>query len=85
MKDVESAYQFIQSYTKEINQKAFLLLDEVQELACLLHLVPREDVIGKQLLKFQEKIYLTDHGIREAIYGNNMRDVNQILEKLACQ
>ena len=32
--------------------------------ACLLHLVPREDLIGKELLSFQEKIYLTDHGIR---------------------
>ncbi|MDC7291364.1 ATP-binding protein [Blautia schinkii] len=50
--------------------------------ACLLHLVAREDVIGKKLLRFQEKIYLTDHGIREAIYGNNMRDINQILENI---
>jgi predicted AAA+ superfamily ATPase len=32
--------------------------------ACLLHLVPREDLIGKKLLSFQEKICLTDHGIR---------------------
>ncbi len=50
--------------------------------ACLLHLVPREDLIGKKLLSFQEKIYLTDHGLREAIYGNNQRDVNQILENI---
>lgn len=50
--------------------------------ACLLHLVPREDVIGKQLLRFQEKIYLADHGIREAVYGNNLRDINQTLENI---
>ncbi|MDX9785057.1 MAG: ATP-binding protein, partial [Spirochaetia bacterium] len=50
--------------------------------ACLLHLVPREDLIGKKLLSFQEKIYLTDHGIREAIYGNNQRDINQTLENI---
>lgn len=48
----------------------------------MLHLAGREDVIGKKILQFQEKIYLTDHGIREAIYGNNMRDVNQILENI---
>ena len=42
----------------------------------------REDIIGKKLLKFQEKSYLTDHGIREAIYGNNMRDIQQILENI---
>jgi predicted AAA+ superfamily ATPase len=50
--------------------------------ACLIHLVQREDVIGKRLLQFQEKLYLSDHGIREAIYGNNLRDINQILENI---
>ena len=50
--------------------------------ACLLHLVPREDVIGKRTLQFQEKIYIADHGIREAVYGGNQRDINQILENI---
>jgi predicted AAA+ superfamily ATPase len=50
--------------------------------ACLIHLVPREDIIGKRLLQFREKLYLSDHGIREAIYGNNLRDINQILENI---
>lgn len=50
--------------------------------ACLLQLVPRQDLIGKGLLQFQEKIYLTDHGIREAIYGNNLRDIGQVLENI---
>lgn len=50
--------------------------------ACLLHLVPREDVQGKRMLKFQEKIFLADQGIREAVYGNNDRDINQTLENI---
>jgi len=50
--------------------------------SCLLHLVPREDLLGKRLLGFQEKIYLTDHGIRQAIYGNNLRDIGQTLENI---
>ena len=50
--------------------------------ACLFHFVKREDVIGKRVLEFQEKIYLTDHGMREAIYGNNLRDIDQILENV---
>jgi len=50
--------------------------------ACFLHLVPREDVIGKKALQFKEKIYIADHGIREAVYGNNMRDINQTLENI---
>lgn len=50
--------------------------------ACLLHLVSREDVLGKRLLQFQEKIYLADHGLREAVCGNNMRDISQTLENI---
>ena len=50
--------------------------------ACLLHLVSREDVIGKKVLQFQEKIYFTDHGIREEVYGNNLGDINQTLENV---
>jgi predicted AAA+ superfamily ATPase len=45
-------------------------------------MVPREDVIGKKMLQFQEKIFIADHGIREAIYGNNQRDINQTLENI---
>lgn len=52
------------------------------QTACLIHLVPRGEVLGKKLLKFQEKSYITDHGIREAIYGNNMRDIQQVLENI---
>lgn len=39
-------------------------------------------MIGKKLLSFQEKIYLADHGIREALYGSNQRDINQTLENI---
>jgi uncharacterized protein len=52
--------------------------------ACLLHLIPRFDIQGKGLLKFQEKIFLADQGLREAIYGHNERDINQILENIVC-
>lgn len=39
-------------------------------------------MLGKKILQFQEKIYIADHGIREAVYGNNMRDINQTLENI---
>lgn len=38
--------------------------------------------MGKKLLQFHEKIYIADHGIREAVFGNNMRDINQTLENI---
>lgn len=63
------------------NETLYNFIDFCKE-ACLLHLVPRQDLAGKSLLQFQEKIYLTDHGIREAIYGNNIRDISQVLENI---
>jgi predicted AAA+ superfamily ATPase len=57
-------------------------LHRVSRVACLLHLVTRQDLVEKALLTTQEKIYLADHGIREAIYGNNQRDIHQVLENI---
>lgn len=50
--------------------------------AFLFYRVRREDVQGKKLLSVNEKYYTADHGIREAVYGGNMRDINLILENI---
>lgn len=50
--------------------------------AFLFYQVRREDLQGKQVLASNEKYYLADHGIREAVYGGNMRDINLILENI---
>ena len=42
----------------------------------------REDLQGKQILASNEKYYIADHGIREAVFGGNMRDINLILENI---
>ena len=52
--------------------------------AYLFYPVKREDIIGKKLLTINEKYFIADHGIREAVYGNNMRDVEMILENIVC-
>lgn len=44
----------------------------------------REDIQGKKILSVNEKYYIVDHGIREAIYGGNTRDMDQLLENLVC-
>lgn len=50
--------------------------------ACLFHKVSREDLVGKKLLSINEKYYVTDHGLREALYGNNKQDINLVLENI---
>lgn len=50
--------------------------------AYLFYQVKREDLQGKQLLASKEKYYMADHGLREAVFGGNTRDINQILENI---
>ncbi len=50
--------------------------------ACLFYQVRREDLQGKQLLASNEKYYIADHGMREAVFGGNMRDINLVLENI---
>ena len=44
----------------------------------------REDISGKKILSVNEKYYIVDHGIREAVYGGNTRDMDQLLENIVC-
>lgn len=50
--------------------------------AYLFYQVKRVDLQGKQILSTNEKYYIADHGIREAVFGCNMRDINLILENI---
>lgn len=50
--------------------------------AFLFYQVKRQDLQGKQILSTNEKYYIADHGVREAVYGNNLRDINLILENI---
>ena len=74
--------KYMKSEFRSISSETLYNYIDYCKTACLLHMVSRQDLIGKSLLQFQEKIYLTDHGIREAIYGNNLRDINQVLENV---
>lgn len=74
--------KYLKSEIRGVSTETIYNYIDYCKTACFLHLVPREDVIGKKLLQFQEKIYIADHGIREAVYGNNMRDINQTLENI---
>lgn len=52
------------------------------EDAFLFYRVHRQDLQGKKILTVKEKYYIADHGIREAVYGGNMRDINLIFENM---
>lgn len=52
--------------------------------AYLFYPIRREDLQGKQILTSNEKYYISDHGIREAVIGGNTKDINLILENIVC-
>lgn len=52
------------------------------EEAYLLMPISRYDVPSKRLLQIDDKFYLMDHGLRETIYGNNIRDIELTLENI---
>ena len=54
------------------------------EKAFLFYKVNRMDLEGKEILQINEKYYLSDHGLRQALYGNNQRDIEMILENIVC-
>ena len=50
--------------------------------AFLFYQVKRQDLQGKKILTVNEKYYVADHGVREAVYGGNMKDINLVLENV---
>jgi uncharacterized protein len=77
-----SLVKYLKNQHRSISTETLYNYIEYCRSACLLHLVQRQDLVGKALLATQEKIYLADHGIRQALYGNNQRDINQVLENI---
>lgn len=52
------------------------------ENACLIYQVKREDLQGKKILRYDEKYYLCDLGFRQALIGNNQRDITRVIENI---
>lgn len=74
--------KYLKSELRSVSTETIYNFIDYSKTACFLHLVSRENLVGKRVMQFQEKIYIADHGIREAIYGNNLRDINQTLENV---
>lgn len=50
--------------------------------AFLFYQVKREDLIGKEVLVSNEKYYIADHGLREAVWGRNNESIELVLENI---
>lgn len=77
-----SLAKFLKSEQRRVAPETILNYIKYCCEAYLFYQVKREDLQGKQILASNEKYYIADHGIREAVFGGNMRDINLILENI---
>jgi predicted AAA+ superfamily ATPase len=72
---------YFKSEHRVVSPETILNYIKACENAFLLYRLRREDLVGKKILKVNEKYYLADHGLREALYGPG-RDINVTLENI---
>lgn len=77
-----SVSKFMKSEGRKVSTDTILNYIKACESAFLFYSAKRQDVQGKKILAVQEKYYIADHGIREAVFGGNMCDINLILKNL---
>lgn len=74
--------KYMKSEGRKVSPETVLNYLHAGSEAFLFYPVKRQDLVGKKLLSVQEKYYLADHGICEAVIGGNMRDINLVLENI---
>lgn len=79
-----SLSKYFKSENRAVSHETILNYIKACSEAFLFYKINREDLIGKKVLSVNEKYYVADHGLREAVYGSNNRDMDQILENIVC-
>ena len=74
--------KYLKSEGRSVSPETVLNYIKACTDAFLFYQVKRQDLQGKKILTVNEKYYVADHGIREAVFGGNMRDINLVLENI---
>ena len=74
--------KYFKNENRKVSSETVMNYLKMCQEAFLIYKVSREDLAGKKILAVNEKYYIADHGIREAVYGNNGRDIELILENI---
>ena len=77
-----SISKYFKSQSNAVSVDTILNYLIMMENSFLIYKAKRSDLIGKAILKTEEKYYIADHGIREAIVGNNIAAIDRILENI---
>ena len=77
-----SISKFFKAENRTVAPETILNYLKACEEAYLLYRLKSQDVNGKKLLKVNEKFYVADHGLWEAVVGANLKNVEIILENI---
>ncbi|MCD8223684.1 MAG: ATP-binding protein [Clostridiales bacterium] len=74
--------RYLKSEGRAVSTETVLNYIKACTNAFLFYQVKRQDLQGKKILTVNEKYYVADHGIREAVFGGGQRDINLVLENI---
>lgn len=74
--------KYLKSEGRTVSTETVLNYIKACTSAFLFYQVKRQDLQGKKILTVNEKYYVADHGIREAVFGGNMKHINLVLENI---
>ncbi len=77
-----SISKFFKAEKRTVAPETILNYLKACEEAFLLYRLKSQDINGKKLLKVNEKYYVADHGLREAVVGANLKNAEIILENI---
>jgi len=77
-----SISKFFKSENRTVAPETILNYLKWCEESYLLYRLKSQDINGKKMLKVNEKYYVADHGLREAVVGANLKSTEIILENI---
>ena len=77
-----SLLRYFKSQDRRVSVDTILNYLKFAMEAFLFYQVKREDLIGKEVLVSNEKYYIADHGLREAVWGRNNESIELVLENI---
>ena len=77
-----SISKYFKSENRNVSPETILNYIKACESAYLIYRAKRQDLVGKKILTVNEKYYISDHGLREAVYGENISDIEIVLENI---
>ena len=79
-----SLSKYFKSENRKISHDTILNYLKFCSDAFLFYKINRYDLEGKKIVTVNEKYYCADHGLREALFGKNIQNVDQVLENIVC-